>query len=483
MEKRIKTLRSLGLAWVMICGLSRLWASHAVGNHVTWDCDPLDPCRLIFSFHFYRDCSGMGFPIPPIHNFRGCGNALSSVNWVGGLVSDITPLCPGLLSNCSGGTVPGVEYFRHTMSVDFCQSFPGCNSVTVDWNTCCRNASITSLIGPENQSMTTVFTVPINRRPCNNSPRFDTPSVLYLCNGQVNTSAQGATDPDGNTLRYALIPCMQFPTTQVDYATGFSPTAPLGPGWNVNLNPSTGDLTLTPAPSSIQTGVLCLQVDELDAGGNVIGTVVRDIQVRVLDCQNTLPAISGPFHHYACIDQPFCLNVSTSDLDPGDQLDLLVLRNTTGAPVIVTGGQYPTASVCFTPTALGTYTVSFEVRDDACPLLGIRQFTYNIEVLNCKFGSGGNGDLTEQPVSTPGNSTPARAHLDRDDVLHLELADRLVGKGPVEMAVFDLSGRLLHSTTVSGEGPHRLPLPGLASGIYLMRLYGNGHQVTIRLIK
>jgi PKD domain len=111
--------------------------------------------------------------------------------------------------------------------------------------------------------------------------------------------------------------------------------------------------------------------------------VVRDIQVRVLACRNQLPTLSGPFAYNLCVGQQFCLNVTSADPDPNDVLTVTVLNNTTGIPVVISGGPNPTASGCWTPTVAGTYTLTLQVRDNACPLNGIQQFTYTFNVRNC----------------------------------------------------------------------------------------------------
>ena len=180
-----------------------------------------------------------------------------------------------------------------------------------------------------------------------------------------------------------MIGCRETAATPVTYAAGFSAAAPLGPGWGVAINATTGNLTFTPTPGGPLTAVVCVRVDELDGTGAVIGSVVRDIQVRVLNCSNSLPFLSGPFNYSGCVGDQFCLNVTSGDLDAGDNLTVSVISNNTGAPINISGGQFPTANMCFTPTAPGIYTIVLEVRDDACPLNGVQQFTYTIEIESC----------------------------------------------------------------------------------------------------
>jgi hypothetical protein len=381
MKKTFTLIRCLALLLGLTWQTQSLQASHAVGNDITWACNPNNPCELIFTFTFYRQCQGATYATPPPLNFRGCGVSISSSAWTGGLLGEITPLCPGEVSNCNGGTVLGVEQYRHTLTYNTCVNNPGCQSMTADWTLCCRNAGITSLVG--SPQMSTTSTIAINQTPCNSSPVFNSIPVLFLCNGQSNTFSQGATDPDGNTLQYSLLPCMQGPGTSVPYAAGFSPTTPLGAGWNVALNPSNGNITFTPTPGGILTGVICVQVNELNGAGVVIGTVVRDIQVRILNCANNLPTLSGPYSYQSCLGEQFCVNIASADLDLANNLTVSVINNTTGAPIFISGGSRPTASMCFIPTSLGTYTFTLEVRDNACPLVGVQQFTYSIEVVSC----------------------------------------------------------------------------------------------------
>lgn len=382
--KRIRNIfGALGL-FLMLLWSGPTFASHAAGADVTWTCNPSNPCLITFTYTFYRDCGGIAYGNPVPLNFGGCTVApVAQNNWTGGLVGEITPVCNNQTTNCAGGSFPGIQQYQHQITYDFCANGTPCANYNVFWSLSARNAGITSLSNSAGQAMGTSFTVPINPRNCNSSPTFNTPPILYICDGQPNVFSQGASDPDGNTLSYSMIGCMQNANTSVNYAANYSPTAPLGPNWTVGINQNTGNITFTPNPGGLLTAVVCVQVDELDGNGNVIGNVVRDIQVRVVNCNNNLPTLSGPFHYDACIGDQICLNITSADQDAGDVLTVTEISNNTGVPMTIGGSPNPTASMCWTPSNAGTYTIVLEVRDDACPLNGVQQYTYTIDVRSC----------------------------------------------------------------------------------------------------
>jgi len=66
-------------------------------------------------------------------------------------------------------------------------------------------------------------------------------------------------------------------------------------------------------------------------------------------------------------------------------------------------------------------------------------------------------------------------------VLHMDLPTR----GTVRLTLMDLAGRTMWNREMTGqEGPlrHNIPLAGLASGTYLLRINAAGAERTLRLV-
>lgn len=370
-------------------------ATHQVGSDMTWTCDPNNPCLYTFTYTFYRDCPNTGAGVfPPNLNFTclsGNGNLPTSTgNWTAvGNPTDITPVCPGQQSDCNGGNVPGVLAFTFTRTYDFCVT-PPCDEYQIVTNNCCRSNLITSLPNPTNFGSTSISTIVVDPNNCNSSPDFNTDPVVYICNGQNTTFAMGATDADGDQLRYTLVPCMNTATAQVLYQPGFGPNEPLGPNWDVALDPATGDINFTPiGGGAMEVGVMCVLVEEV-RNGQVIGSVVRDIEVRVINCNNDLPELSGvdgtnDFQIDMCVGEQTCFTITSSDANPLDNLTLTEFINTSGATGTINPTNPPSITYCWTPTKddVGNHSITLGIQDDACPIVGNQQFTYGINVDHC----------------------------------------------------------------------------------------------------
>ncbi|HUH74553.1 MAG TPA: PKD domain-containing protein [Chitinophagales bacterium] len=165
---------------------------------------------------------------------------------------------------------------------------------------CCRPSNITNLGNPGNQGST--YNAHLTRAAMlanNSNPTFKQEPPLLVCIRSNFEYQFAATDVDGNTLKYSL--CEPFiggnnntnsgvkpvtasrpPYTPVEYATGHTPTQPLGKDVEVILNPNTGLLSFSPEKLGIYTLAVC--VEEFDASGQSIGLYKRDIQFNVADC-------------------------------------------------------------------------------------------------------------------------------------------------------------------------------------------------------
>lgn len=373
-------------------------ATHIMGVDIAYEC--IGNCTYRIHWSAYRDCGG-AVAISPNVNFNvisgtGCTAPVPLANWSNQITTEVTPICPGILTQCTtpGAQIRGVQEYYRYRDFDICSS----NCIyQITWNDCCRNNAITSGSASQ-QIFTGQTTINTGISPCNGSPRFSNPPIPYICMGQGFTFNQGAFDPDGDSIAYSLGPCYQGNGNQITYGPGYSPTAPIGPSWNLNLDPTTGDLTITPNPGNLAVGVLCIYVEEY-RNGLLIGTVVRDMQITVIDCgPNNLPQTAGVtnvsggtgsgFNVSTCLGSNLCFDIPIVDLDNGQTVTAWWNQNISGATFITTGGgpqdtisgTNPSGTFCWTPTATGTYTFLLSMEDDNCPMLGSNQYTFTIAV-------------------------------------------------------------------------------------------------------
>jgi gliding motility-associated-like protein len=416
-----------------------LEASHFMGVDISYEC--VGPCTYRIYHKTYYDCTGgaMGSyipvstsPPPPapgasfsIVGIGGCVPPTAISGWVAQSYEEVTPICPALLNpgpgilHPTGCDIPnnpsppinGVVEAVYYIDYNFCNTT--CTEFNIQWSQCCRNDVISSISNPGSSgigSFSTLINTAIS--PCNSSPTFINPPVPYICAGQPFTFNQGANDIDGDSLSYALGPCAEDDGSGVVVpylAPGFSPTQPLGPTWDVTINPLTGDVTMTPAPSGSEVvGVMCVVVTEW-RNGVQIGQITRDMQITVINnCSSSNPATQGvqnvtigtdavpadalSFNEVrVCSDVEICFDIPAISQDSTLSYNIWWSQNIPGAtfsdptnPAITDtiSGAEPTGRFCWTPPlgAEGAYFFVVSVQDDACPIPGFNQFTIIVYV-------------------------------------------------------------------------------------------------------
>ncbi len=401
-------------------------AGHISGVDITYEC--VNACTIRVHFKAYRDCSSSISNVSPVGTLfitadSGCAMPVRITPWVNVWNIEVTPVCPGTPTRCTtpGAAINGVMEHYWTADYDFCAS--NCPTYTIHWQTCCRNTNITTLFLPASVGLHASTTVHPFLLPCNNAPVFNNPPVPIICQGQSYVFSHGATDPDGDSLSYSLGPCYSDSNNTVPYLAFTSPTQPLGPDWTVVLDTTTGDLTVSPDlngpfPGSLQVGVLCIYVQEW-RGGQLINTIVRDMQLTVVPCTaNDPPTTLGivnlnggvqtsHFAAYTCLGATMCFDFRVYDSDLGQiqtvrwnqslaALGATFALSTNPSITDTIIGQQPVIRFCWTPTVAGSFNFSVIMHDDACPIYGISQYNFQIDVgeiavaavdsvIGCKF--------------------------------------------------------------------------------------------------
>lgn len=307
---------------------------------------------------------------------------------------DITPICPGspVPTNCTdpNSPIPG------TREIIFYRDFnlTGCSRFEIRVGSCCRNDAISNLQNPGSQGIGYSLVIDRTLATANSSPFFTERPTPYLCRNVLASINQGAIDPDGDSLVF------RFCAPQTDNFTGVTFTPPLSfsnpfpAAFGAVLDPMTGTITLTPTLNN-WNGVFTICVDEY-RNGVLIGTISRDMQVTVIDCNalsasfgfgpQTPPIASGingtnQYSTYTCLGNDVSFFITAYDADT-DKV-LMNWNNAISGASFITSNVFVDSNIAFfswVPTNPGTFTFVVNVKDDHCPLQGANQFAYTIIV-------------------------------------------------------------------------------------------------------
>ncbi len=370
-------------------------ASHIAGGDISYTC--LGGNQYQINLNLFVDCLGFDPGAQQTIDFTStCGGTASiqvDVTNPGG--TEISQLCPSQINNstCHGGNLPGMWVFHFTGTVTLS---PVCDTWTMSWTTCCRNAAILNLQNASSSGSYIQATLNSATSACNNSPSFTSQPIPYVCANQVVNYNYGVVEIDGDSLYYSLIGAMDAGAVNLPYSTGYSAATPI-PG--ITINPLTGLLTFT--PTTLGNFVVVILVQEYDHQGHLIGTVMRDIQFIVQSCSNNVPnpapiaggitgltgtaVQTGQYSLEMCEGSTFTFNATYTDADAGDVLSLVsnIATVLTGSTLTTSGTNPLTATISWTaPGGSANTNTSFSVtvNDGACPVTGQQTFVYDINV-------------------------------------------------------------------------------------------------------
>ena len=174
---------------------------------------------------------------------------------------------------------------------------------------CCRNISISNIVGPADAAQTFYLEFPAVVRNGqefrDSTPRVFPPLADYACLGELFTYDFAGQDPDGDSLVYDMVtplnghstpiepkPTAAFsaPYTEISWETGRSQASQI-PGTPVlGIGARTGRLTVRPAATGLFVfGVRCQEFRK----GVKIGETRRYFQLQVLTCpKNAAPSLA-----------------------------------------------------------------------------------------------------------------------------------------------------------------------------------------------
>lgn len=414
---KLKLLLSLSLIIVLAGNLS---ATHVQGGDLTYRC--LGGNQYEITLALYRDCAGVAAPTTVSINYKSvsCGiNQNVTMNRIAGTGIEVTPICTSLITQCAGGTYPGVQEYIYRGTV----TLPPCSDWVLSYTLNARNNAINTILSPGSQNMYIEATLNNLAFPCNSSPTFTNRPVPFICVGQPFCFNNGSNDPNSDSLSYQLMTPLHTATVPVTYIAPYSATQPLLSSPPCTFNSSTGDMCVT--PTTIQVTVFAVKVFEW-RGGQLVGTVMRDIQVRTVTCTNNNPYLNGinntgSYTMNACAGNPISFNIPSFDADAGQNLTLIWNAGIAGATFNPTGGTGSTAS---RPVGLFTWTPTMAdvsntphcftvmVKDNNCPFNGSQTYSFCITVGGFNTTSSSTNAICTSPTGsatvniTAGGVTP-----------------------------------------------------------------------------
>lgn len=387
-------ITTLLIAFLCVFSVSRVQATHIVGAELFYECVDSLTNTYDVTLVLYRDCfAGQALFDDPLYLFIFYANTGTIFQTISVSKPPQTPqIQPNDWSSCVA-TTPNIcverGVYKTTVTLP-----PQLGGYNIGWARCCRNAAITNLQTPLQEGITFLAHVPgPTVATCNSMPEFDQIPPVFLCANQQFAFDHSATDPDGDSLVYALTnpytglnvsgagagnPNFGGPQPAVDpignqmgpppyqnvvFAPGYGFNDPFGSG-NFIIDPQTGFITVTPTAAGIY--VFSISVFEY-RNGVLLSENRRDFQIHVLNClpPGAPPAIThdltGTNNSNDTIFvnplEPFCYDITVNDPIPTDLLEAYTVSAAFGngnffppaATFSWTGTNPVTGQVCWTP--------------------------------------------------------------------------------------------------------------------------------------
>lgn len=378
-------------------------ASHAAGGEIIYQW--LHDSTYKITFKLYRDCSGIDVnQTVPLCYTNTCTNqswniSMSSIS----VLPDgspngttVTQGCPGVGTRCTNAssTVPGYREWWYSADI----TLP---SRCTEWKFAvyisARNSSVNINNGSTaTDNFYTEATLNNTIAQGNSSPFFSVKPVPSICINQPYTYNNGVVDPNSDSLAFELLIPLTTLSTSCPlsvYPVSLSSTSP---ALNLTDNPfqtnntfslsaSTGQMTFTPVSTGSNT--LTIRAKEY-RNGVLIGSVMRDVQIQVINCSVTAPIantvsttitggtmVGGRVEACAKVPLSFCFDLKSSDTAAILVASDNAAVSTPGAIVTYTGQNTDSIRGCFnwTPNTLDTglriFTVT--VKDSTCRYPGV----------------------------------------------------------------------------------------------------------------
>ncbi len=378
-------------------------ANHAMAVDLNYFC--IDGQTYEVRLSFYYDCGSteiLTAPDAPVVNLLSISCGINQDIVLEQIPLDfgqeVSQLCEEILSNngsnCQGGDQPGVREYRYRGTVELTEQ---CEDYLFSYQLPdqeFRSAGITNLLSSELLSMHVEAKLN-NTLGCNNSPAFNTIPVSYYCT-QGNFFYPGTVEIDGDSIVYTLVAPKSAAGVAVLYEQGFVAENPLVAGI-FDFDSVTGFIEFQ--ADQQQKAAVGLLVEEY-RDGELIGSVIRDMQFIVLDCTNRPPLIQHTVindpssfnelrtdYYTFCAGTTFTWDTQVRDFDPMDSVSVVAdLSLFNGASLEITdkvNNQDVTYRFEWTPdiTHVGLHVLALRINDNACEISAIAEKIVYLEVI------------------------------------------------------------------------------------------------------
>ncbi|MCB0738167.1 MAG: PKD domain-containing protein [Bacteroidetes bacterium] len=405
----------LGLLLLLVLTNFSAKATHVMGADIEYR--DLGGDSILVKVNVYRDCNGVNMSNSAINFSGACSGIVKSAQTMSA-GKDITPVCSNQCTRCDSRSCSfayGIE--KRTLSVIIkVDRFKknGCCDINISWSQCCRNGAITT--GSANQNFYVFAEMNVCVSGGNSSPEFIGDPLSLICLNQDVVLSIGGIDPDttnngkkADSVFYSFArPLMSngSPTSWISPYTYDKPIKYYGfPNsynsnrfpFGIHLDHHSGELMFR--PTQIQQTIISIRAVQF-RNGNKIGSTTRDMQVVVIKCpNNSSPVISGincttpsaqNLQISACVGQPICFNICTSDKDKDDTVTIAWNNGLPDATfkILNPGSKREKATVCWTPQPKhannGFYYFIIYAIDNACPANGIAARSFRVYVTSNK---------------------------------------------------------------------------------------------------
>lgn len=166
-----------------------------------------------------------------------------------------------------------------------------------------RNGGILNVNFPNSEQIKfyiqTTYTFPNPQfQGCNNTPVLLQPPIDIGCVGRPFIHNPNAYDADGDSLSYHLVTPLQDVGLKVPnylFPNNINP----GPRNNLTINAITGDIVWDAPQRAGEYNLAMIIVEYRD--GIPIDTIIRDMQILILECDNLPPVIETPFEEICVV--------------------------------------------------------------------------------------------------------------------------------------------------------------------------------------
>jgi hypothetical protein len=216
-------------------------------------------------------------------------------------------------------------------------TYPGRATYTISMMDPNRNGGIINVNPPNSEGVpfyieaTYTFLNP-QFQGYNNTAILLQPPIDFACVGERYIHNPNAYDPDGDSLAFEFIVPLQDSGQNVP--NYFWPHQ-ISPGLNnvITLDPITGDLVWISPQLSAEYNIAIL-VKEY-RGGSLISSFIRDMQILVLNCDNSPPDVTSQEEICIIAGEELNLLINVSDPDTGQ----LVALTAAGGPFEIAGNE------------------------------------------------------------------------------------------------------------------------------------------------